>query len=125
MCDYLKMRFNLDLPVKLWYYIAIRVLRLNMKIITICGSMRFQNEMIKVAAELETEKDLCVLQPVYNCGGKAYSGQELQKFAAAHYKKIDISDAIYVVNVGGYIGESTTREIEYAKRLNKEIVYME
>ena len=87
--------------------------------------MRFQNEMIKAAAELETKQGLCVLQPVYNCGGDAYSEQELQKLAAAHYKKIDISDAIYVVNVGGYIGESTTREIEYAKRLNKEIVYME
>lgn len=96
-----------------------------MKVITICGSMRFQNEMIEVAAELETQKGLCVLQPVYNHGGKVFSGRELQMLAVAHYKKIDISDAIYVVNVGGYIGESVTQEIEYAKRLNKEILYME
>ena len=37
----------------------------------------------------------------------------------------DISDAIYVVNVNGYIGESTKKEIEYACKLGKEILYLE
>ncbi len=35
----------------------------------------------------------------------------------------EICDAIYVVNVGGYIGESTRKEIEYARSLNKEVMY--
>lgn len=44
---------------------------------------------------------------------------------AAHYKKIDLSDAIYIVNIGGYIGQSVTEEIAYAKSRGKEIVFHE
>ena len=36
-----------------------------------------------------------------------------------------LSDAIYVINKGGYIGESTKREIEYAKKKGKQIYYLE
>lgn len=36
-----------------------------------------------------------------------------------HLAKIDLSDEIYVVNVGGYIGESTRREIAYARQNKK------
>lgn len=39
--------------------------------------------------------------------------------------KIDLSDAIFVVNVGGYIGKSTEAEIEYAREKGKEILYLE
>ena len=42
-----------------------------------------------------------------------------------HRQKIDMSDVIYVINVNGYIGESTKNEIEYAKSKNKEIFYLE
>ena len=42
-----------------------------------------------------------------------------------HKQKIDMADAIFVVNVGGYIGESTWSEIEYAKKQGKKIFYWE
>lgn len=42
----------------------------------------------------------------------------------AHFKRIDLSDTIYVVNKDKYIGNSTKKEIEYAKSLNKKIIYM-
>ena len=42
-----------------------------------------------------------------------------------HKRKIDMSDEIYVINKGGYIGESTRSEIEYAKKKNKIVNYME
>ncbi len=42
-----------------------------------------------------------------------------------HKQKIDMSDEIYVINVGGYIGESTKNEIEYAKAKSKKINYLE
>lgn len=96
-----------------------------MKIITICGSMRFSNEIMKISTELETEQGFCVLQPVYNINDRTLDEIELQKVRNAHYKKIDISDAIYVVNVGGYIGKSVSEEIEYAEKHNKEILYYE
>lgn len=98
---------------------------MDIKVITICGSMKFQNEMMKIATTLETEKGYCVIQPVYDCGGKITDGQKLQNIIDAHYKKIDVSDAIYVVNIGGYVGKSVAQEIEYAKKLNKQIIYHE
>ena len=50
--------------------------------------------------------------------------EQIENLKIAHFKKIDLSDAIYVVNVNGYIGESTKLEIEYAKSNNKEIIYL-
>lgn len=96
-----------------------------MKVITICGSMRFKKKMTEVAYVLEAEKGLCVIQPVYNPGDTAPTERELQNFKEAHFKKIDISDAIFVVNEGGYIGKSVSEEIEYAKSRNKEIIFLE
>ena len=42
-----------------------------------------------------------------------------------HKRKIDMADAIYVINKDGYIGQSTRSEIQYALRLGKQIIYME
>ena len=42
-----------------------------------------------------------------------------------HKRKIDMADAIYVINRNGYIGESTRSEIAYADQAEKEIVYLE
>ena len=42
-----------------------------------------------------------------------------------HKRKIDMADAIYVINVGGYIGESTRSEIEYALKNGKKVYYLE
>ena len=93
-----------------------------MKVVTICGSMRFGKEMIQIAGELEL-KGFCVVQCVY--GPKNITEKEQEQLGQIHYKKIDISDAIYVVNIGGHIGESVKKEIEYAKKHNKEIIYHE
>ena len=42
-----------------------------------------------------------------------------------HKRKIDMSDEIFVINVGGYIGSSTKSEIEYAKKAGKKVRYLE
>lgn len=95
-----------------------------MKIITLCGSMRFKNKMIEIAAKLELEGNI-VIQCIYFPQNKILSNFELELLSKLHYKKIEISDAIYIVNVDGYIGESTKNEIEYARSLNKEILSLE
>ena len=41
-----------------------------------------------------------------------------------HKRKIDMADSIFVVNRGGYIGESTKSEIEYALKTGKQVTYM-
>ena len=96
-----------------------------MKVITICSSLRFTEE-IKVHSErLELEGN-CVLNIIFGTKNKEdYSQKEIQFFQKAHFKKIDISDAILVINKNGYIGESVKNEINYAKNRNKEIIYLE
>ena len=42
-----------------------------------------------------------------------------------HKRKIDMADEIFVINVNGYIGESTKSEIEYAKEAGKKVNYLE
>ena len=96
-----------------------------MKVVTICGSMKFYKEMQKIATELETKNGYCVIQCCYGIDKTKITQQEIDNIVNAHWKKIDISNAIYVANIGGYIGNSTKNEIEYAKQHNKEIIYHE
>lgn len=97
-----------------------------MKIITICGSLKFKSEMIEVAEKLELQEN-AVITPIYptNSNKDAYTDEQVDILDKMHKEKIKISDAIYVVNVGGYIGTITKSEIEYAKSLGKEILYLE
>lgn len=96
-----------------------------MKVITICGSLKFQKEMMIVAEKLVLEGN-CVLTPVYPILENLEKTEEqLEKLKEAHFKRIDLSDSVYVINKDNYIGKSTKSEIEYAKKLGKEIIYLE
>ena len=95
-----------------------------MKVITISGSMRYAKEMKIIARNLEADNGICVLQPVYT-KKKNETIEAIERIVACHYHKIDLSDAIYVVNIDGYIGEATRDEIEYAKKNGKEVIYHE
>jgi len=95
-----------------------------MKIITLCGSMRFSKEMMDIATKLELEGNV-VIQCVYFQNNEKLTDYDIQLLSKLHYKKIEISDAIYVVNINGYIGDATKQEIEYARTLNKEILSLE
>lgn len=94
-----------------------------MKIITLCGSLKFQKEMMTIAEKMTLEGN-CILTPVYPASeNMERTKKQLIKFKEAHFKRIEFSDAILVVNVNNYIGDSTNLEIEYAKKLGKEIIY--
>lgn len=94
-------------------------------VITICGSLKFKDEMLTLASKMELEGNN-VLIPILPVDDKIiYTKEEIIKLGNMHKKKIDISDEIFVVNVKGYIGESTKSEIEYAKKHGKKISYLE
>ena len=95
-----------------------------MKIITVCGSLRFQREMMEISEKMELEGNcmLCVVYPIKE-NKDDYTKKELEMLDKMHKEKIKLSDAILVVNVDNYIGSSTKSEIEYARSLNKEIMY--
>lgn len=80
--------------------------------------------MMRMAESLSLKGD-CVLTPVFFAGdANNLTKSDFNNLKDAHFKRIELSDAIYVVNKDKYIGNSTKKEIEYAKSLNKEIIYM-
>ena len=96
-----------------------------MKIITMCGSLKFEKE-IKYNAEKLALEGNCILNIIYPTREKEkYSKEEMILLGAEHLKKIELSNAIFVVNVNGYIGEAVSNEIEYARSKNKEVIYLE
>lgn len=95
------------------------------KVVTICGSIRYAKEMQKIAWDLELNNRWAVLQCLYGRLKNEHTSEDWKALEVCHFKKIDISDAIYVVNIDGYVGNQTKREIEYAKEHGKEIIYHE
>lgn len=96
-----------------------------MKVITMCGSLKFQEQLMFESERLELEGN-CVLSIIYPIKAKElYTADEIALFGRNHFKRIDISDTIFVMNIGGYIGDATRKEIEYAKSEGKEILYYE
>lgn len=99
----------------------------NYKIVTLCGSTRFREQFMEVQKRLTLEG--CI---VISVGLFGHSGDEevwkpgvKEMLDDMHLRKIDLADEIFVINVGGYIGESTRREIEYAKKNMKKVNYLE
>ncbi len=96
-----------------------------MKIITVCGSLRFYKEMMEITEKIELEGNL-MLVPIYNPARPNkddFTEEEALMLDKMHKERIKLADAILVVNVNGYIGNSTNKEIEYAKSLDKEVIY--
>lgn len=94
-----------------------------MKTVTICGSMRFWKEMQSIAFLLETKHNMNVLQCVYNADDLDITPTEQAFLEKAHYRKIELADAIYVVDIQGYIGNQVSKEINFAKSKGKEIIF--
>lgn len=96
-----------------------------MKIITVCGSLRFYKEMMDITEKMELQGN-CMLVPIYNPSKPSkdsFTEEEVLILDKMHKERIKLCDAILVVDVDGYIGNSTKSEIEFAKSLNKEVIY--
>ena len=95
------------------------------KIVTICGSLRFLGRIQETAERLEIENGWVVLAPLPHVIDRPLTDEEKRLIGELHKAKIDLSDAIFVVNVGGYIGESVKEEIVYAREKGKEVLFLE
>ncbi len=95
-----------------------------MKVITVCGSLKYKEEMMDSAMMLELAGNV-VLIPIFPISHDTsyLSEEDFQILGNMHKEKIRLSDAIFVVDVDGYIGNSTKSEIAFAKKLHKEILY--
>lgn len=95
-------------------------------VICLCGSTRFKAEFLSALRAFTLQGHIVILPGVYGHADGGYLDKETKKkLDDLHFKKIDMSDIVYVINPNGYIGESTKREIEYAKSLGKMIRYLE
>ncbi|MFD2332803.1 hypothetical protein ACFSR7_26395 [Cohnella sp. GCM10020058] len=95
------------------------------KIVTLCGSTRFKPEFERINAELTLKGNVVISIGVFvHASGPAVSEAQKQLLDHIHLQKIDMADEIFVVNPGGYIGESTRSEIEYATRTGVPVRYL-
>ena len=105
------------------------------KIITIIGSTRYINEMSLIGWEFEKQGHIVLnprlLPPTYirkpnDDGRHAAESENVKEIIDKTYlHKVAMADEIFVVNINGYIGESTCNELNHAIKLNKKIVWLE
>ena len=97
------------------------------KVITLCGSTRFKEEFLEAQKRLTLEGNIVISVGLFGHSGDDVVWTEGVKdmLDRQHLAKIDLADEIYVINVGGYIGDSTRREIAYAEYKGKSITYLE
>ena len=92
-------------------------------IVVICGSTRFRDEIAAATRGLTLAGHIVLAPGVFGHAGDPVTDEQKQALDALHLAKIDLAGWVYVVNPGGYVGESTRREIAYATGLGKDVHY--
>ena len=103
-------------------------------VVTLCGSTRFKKEFMEVQKQLTLEGNIVISVGLFGHSGDEEVWENMDEGTLTktkemlddmHKRKIDMADSIFVINVGGYIGDSTKSEIKYAKKLGKIVRYLE
>jgi hypothetical protein len=96
-------------------------------IVCLCGSTRFKDEFARQNFLLTLGGEI-----VLSIGCDSKSDEELRiddemkaKLDELHLRKIDLADRVLILNVDGYIGESTTRELAYSIYRNKPVTFLD
>lgn len=99
----------------------------NYKIITLCGSTRFKEQFLETQKRLTLEGCIVISVGLFGHAGdgEVWKPGVKEMLDDMHKRKIDLADEIFVINVGGYIGESTKSEIAYAQETGKKVNYLE
>lgn len=105
------------------------------KVVCLCGSTRFTNQMLVIQWNFTKQGYVvlswCALPDNYSLGisdDKAHIGDHegvKDVIDAVHKRKIDLADEVFVININGYIGESTASEIKYALAHKKPVRFLE
>ena len=104
------------------------------KVITLCGSTRFRDQFMEAQKRLTLEGNIVISVGLFGHAGdqEVWDGMDEGTLSKTkemlddmHKRKIDMADEIYVINVGGYIGDSTRSEIQYAEEHGKTVRYYE
>ena len=102
------------------------------KVITLCGNTRFKEQFMEAQKRLTLEGNIVISVGLFGHAGdqEVWDGMDEGTLSKTkemlddmHKRKIDMADEIYVINVGGYIGDSTRSEIQYAEEHGKPVRY--
>ncbi|WP_221629207.1 hypothetical protein [Humibacillus xanthopallidus] len=100
------------------------------KVITLCGSTRFEAEFAQVNQRLTMEGCVVISLGMFSLPdlpGYDWTADRRDlkgRLGGVHFQKIRMADEVYIVDPGGYLGESTRREIAYAESLGKPVRYL-
>ena len=97
------------------------------KVITLCGSTRFKEQFLEAQKRLTLAGNIVISVGLFGHSGddEVWTEGTKEMLDDMHKRKIDMADEIFVINVGGYIGQSTRSEIDYALRNGKIVKYLE
>lgn len=99
--------------------------RFTIPIVCICGSTRFKQTWINENARLTGEGNIVLSVGFWGHHERIAPSPEIkERLDEIHKRKIDLCDWVWVVDVGGYIGDSTRSEIEYAQKLGRPVRYL-
>jgi hypothetical protein len=97
-------------------------------IVCLCGSTRFKREFIDANFQ-QTMAGRIVLSVGWFSHADSHiyrpTEDEKRRVDELHLRKIDLADEVLVINPGGYIGESTAREIAYARAIGKPVRFLQ
>jgi hypothetical protein len=99
-------------------------------VVTLCGSTKFETEFAEVNQRLTMDGCVVISLGMFSLpdlGGYDWTADPLDlkgRLGALHLHKIRMADEVYIVDPGGYVGESTRREIAYATSLGKPVRYL-
>jgi hypothetical protein len=92
--------------------------------VALCGSSRFKAEHIEAMRQETLAGRIVLPMGLYgHVEGLDMAGPVKEMLDRLHLAKIDAADEVLVINLGGYVGASTRREIEYALSLGKPVRY--
>ncbi len=96
-------------------------------VITLCGSTRFKEQFLEAQKRLTLAGNIVISVGLFGHSGdgEVWTEGTKEMLDDMHKRKIDMADSIFVINVGGYIGDSTRSEIEYAQSQGKAVRYLE
>lgn len=95
-------------------------------VVCLCGSTRFKEDFERVMREETLQGHVVLSVGLFgHVEGLDMSGQVKKMLDELHLDKIRMADEVLVINRGGYVGESTGREVEFARSLGKPIRWME
>ena len=99
----------------------------NYKVITLCGSTKFKDEFLQAQKDLTLKGNIVISVGLFGHSGdnEVWTEGTKEMLDDMHKRKIDMADEIFVINVNGYIGESSKSEIEYAQKTKKKVNYLE